>query len=502
MRDHKPVIIDEFNGLFKRGPQDACPLDHSPDCENVQYEEKQLKTRDGLDTFVAIANPVRMFNYTMQDGESLLLLNSSGEIYHVINPDTGSEIIHGPILTIASMTDFKIQSFNGRAYITPIQNNTNAYGTNYQTGVEDEFLYVYLGDGTAARKAAGFGPTAGSLTLAAGGAGNVELGYHVFAVAYVTDTGFITKMERFADILVTGTTSVDISNIPTSPDTYIEKRRIVATKAIPATLYTGNLTGYQFFFVPDGEIDDNTTTTLNVNFFDIELLADASYLLDLLEEIPAGAAITTYHNRLCIGGTFADISLWYVSVAGEPEAIDAVSGLVIIPLDGNPITNGQEFRDVFYSFKKTRTYAINDNGNPPSFWPVDVIDQGIGSSLHGVAYVLDSGGVNIEFILIVDYSGIMIFDGAYKRPELTWKIETVWLRLERNEFANIQIVNDSLAQQLFMTLPDRKMLHGDYRNGLTAKDIKWAPWRFDIETTTIALINTNTLIIGANQLAS
>ena len=41
------------------------------------------------------------------------------------------------------------------------------------------------------------------------------------------------------------------------------------------------------------------------------------------------------------------------------------------------------------------------------------------------------------------------------------------------------------------------MLYGDYTNGLNPKDIKWTPWSFDIETTTIALVQTNTLVIGA-----
>lgn len=501
MRDHKPVILDEFNGLWNRGPKDSCPADHFSNCENLQYEEKQFRVRDGIDPYVALGNIIRMYNYVMQEGESLLVLDSNGDIYHVVNPGLVSVVVYGPILSIGEMTDFKMQSIAGRAYITPIQNNTNPYGINYQTGVEDEFVYVYKGDGTAARKAAGAGPTTGALTLADGGAGNVEAGYHNFAVAYETDTGFITKIERFASINVaSGGRTVDISNIPVSPDSFVVARRIVATRAIDPTLYTGDTKGYPFFFVPGGRIDNNTDTTLSVSFFDVELFADATYLLDLLEEIPAGATLNTYHGRMVVGAEFDNISLFRVSTAGEPEAIDAVSGLVIIPLDGNPLTNAQEYRDVFYGFKKTRTYSINDNNDVPSSWPVDVVDLGIGASLHGIASVLDSGGVNIEYMLIVDYSGIMVFDGAYRRPELTWKIERNWLRLERNDFANIQIMNDSLGQNLYMTLPDRRMLYGDYRNGLTAKDIKWCPWRFDVQTNTIALIETNKLIIGANGL--
>ncbi len=44
------------------------------------------------------------------------------------------------------------------------------------------------------------------------------------------------------------------------------------------------------------------------------------------------------------------------------------------------------------------------------------------------------------------------------------------------------------------------MLIGDYKNGLDAKNIRWSKWRFDIETTTIALYVTNTLVIGSLKL--
>jgi len=129
-----------------------------------------------------------------------------------------------------------------------------------------------------------------------------------------------------------------------------------------------------------------------------------------------------------------------------------------------------------------------------------VIDQGIGASVHGVGTVLDSGGVNIDFLLIVDFSGLMLFNGAYARPELSYKIKDFWFDLDRNDFKNIQIMNDSLTQVIYITLPDKKMLIADYDDGLNAKDIKWSKWRFAIETTTITLVETNILIIGARDL--
>ena len=500
LRDHHPIVIEDFNGLFDRGTKDSVPLDHFTDCENIDFTHLGFKVRPGQDTYFGIANPVRIYNYVMPDGDTLLILDNVGNIYHVI-PGVST---FGPILSIPSMLDFKFINYAGRAYITPFQIEVSILGQNSPRALQFNslvggYLYVYLGDGTPARKAAGAPPTAGSLTLANGAAGNVEAGVHIIGVLYETDTGFLTKPTRLTEITATGTQQIDVSAIPVSPDSFVVARRLVATVAIDPLLFTGNLEGYQLFFIPDGRIPDNTTTTLSVNFYDADLFSDASHLLDIMEEIPSTVGLTTYHNRLVAYSTYDDISIALVSYVGEPEAIDAVTGLVIIPLDGDPIINGQEFRDVLYLFKKTRTYAVTDNADVPSTWPVVVIDQGIGASVHGIASVLDSGGVNIDFLLIVDWSGLMLFNGAYARPELSWKIEDRWTALDRNDFGNIQILNDSLNQKIYISLGNTMMLYANYSNGLNAKDIRWSPWLFHVDVNTIALIDTDVLVFGGEE---
>jgi hypothetical protein len=116
--------------------------------------------------------------------------------------------------------------------------------------------------------------------------------------------------------------------------------------------------------------------------------------------------------------------------------------------------------------------------------------------------VLDTGGVNVDFLLIADWSGLMQFNGVYARPEISWKIEDYWMSMARNDFRFIQIVNDSLSKKIWMTLPppfQNMMLHADYGDGLDAKNIKWARWIFDVKMTCIALIDTKRLIFGSNE---
>lgn len=491
MRDHQPIVIEEFNGLWKRGDADSTPPDHFSECNNIAFIQGGFRWRDGLDTYFPMGNVVRAYTFTQETGQTILALDSEGNLYDTSYFTT-------PILSIAGMTDFGFVSFAGRAYITPC---------NGETGLEDEFLYVYEGDGTAARKAAGFKPTDSDGALAAANsatAGNVEAGIHVFAVVYETNTGFLTALgpDTLPTVTAPGDKKVDLSNIPVSPNSYVTKRHIIATKLIQPQFYNNDTRGYQFFFVPDGTIEDNTSTTLSVNFFDIELLEDASYLLDMLEEIPAGAGLSTYHNRLVCFAEFDNISIARVSVAGEPEAMNSVDGLITFPLDGKPITNVQEFRDIMYVTKLTKTNAWSDNGDVPSSWAMTVLDQGIGAGLHSIAKVLDSEGVNVDALVIGSLSGLQFFNGAYQSPELSWKIRDLWLEIDRDSFDKVQILLNSIEQMIEIVLPDGTMLHADVTNGNDAKGIRWTPWTFDIFVTSILLINGNELLLTSNGPAS
>lgn len=628
MRNHEPIPFEEFNGLYQRGDPESCPHDHFIDGENVQFIESGFETRDGLDTLIAKGNILRMYNYKMQNGESLLALDTNGDIYHSLLD--GSNTIYGPILHVDDMTDFGFVAFAGRAYISPFKTFLDDNGVKYQKGIDGEFLYVYKGDGTSARKAAGnppsnsddtplvafnspidglidkgihvfacsfsdgigdstaLGPTVLPVIYAPGGKeaiinnipiggvgitqrkiwatkaidpkdynplslptfflvktitdnttintivsfadtdlsvpfaagalpnptsggitaenssqdGFCDLGLHVIGVVYETDTGFLTAPgpEVLAvQTFVNQNKAIHIKNIPVSPDSFVTKRHLVASYKIEN--YNGDDRGAQLFFIPDGTIDDNVTTEKIVSFYDLDLQEDASYLLDNFAEIPAGVTLTLYGGRLVLTTTFDDISLVHLSAPGEPEAIDQVDGHIIMTLDGLPITNAVEFRETLYTFKKTRTAAWSDNGDVPSTWKPTYLDQGIGASVHGIAQVLDSGGVNVEYILVVYLGGLYLFSGLYSEIPLSWKIENLWENIDRNEFANIQLMNDSLNKILYMTLPNKQMLIGDYKQGLNPKDIRWMKWRFDIATTTIALIGTDTLAIGAREAA-
>lgn len=501
VRDHVGLVIDRFNGLWDRGDPDTVPIDHFQDCNNIDYVDgSSFGTRPGVaisqTVLVPLSNIKRIYNYPTQTANTLIVLTydkitGNGNIYHVVDVNT----VYGPLLTINGMTDFAFVPYAGRAYVSPFGDVANGTLT-FQIGLPSQNVYVYNGDGTLMRKAAGSG-IGGTMTVAIGAAGHTDPGQHVFGFVSQTVSGYNAPPSVLTPFVTLPGNSVSFGSIPTSGDPNVVKRLLVATKTIPN--YNGNTQGYQFFFVPNAVLNDNTSTALNnISFYDADLLSDASHLLNNYTSIPAGSSLSLYHSRLCVGCQTGNISLILVSQPGEPEAIDQVAGLIVVPLDGNPVTNTQEYRDVLYAFKRSRTVSFTDNGGDPSSWPFVAVDNSLGTSVHGISTVLDSGGSSVEYLIIATYQGISLFNGKYNTPELSWKISNRWQGLNRNNFGRIQIVNNPITKKLYCVLPTRVVLTGNYDNGLDPKNIRWSPWSFQPGINTVAIQNINDVILGAD----
>lgn len=498
MRDHQPIVLEEFNGLWDRGDIEDTPMDHFSDCNNVQYvSTSSFKTRDGIGRHQDIGSPLsnilRMYNYPTSDRNTLLVLTSGGMIYHVVDGST----MYGPILTIPGMTDFGFVPYSGRAYITPFFTELIG-GLNRERGLQNEFVYVYKGDGTAARRAAGNKPTV-NIGVANGGAGFTDAGVHIFGYVFETDTGYLTAPGGLVAFTTTALQAVDFSSVAASPDGFVTKRHIVASKVIQS--YNGDVNGYQLFFIPSATISNNVGTTLsNISFYDADLLLDATHLLDNFAQIPAGVGLTTYHNRMAVWTEYDNVSLVRVSSVGEPEAISQINGILLVPPDGNPVTNSAELRDVFYVFKRNKTVSFVDNGDVPTTWPLTIIDNAMGCGVHGIATVVDAGSSNVDYLIVGSYTGVVLFNGRYILPELSWKVATRWAaQTFKTDNRRIQMVNDSVHQKLYIVLTDRSILHGNYGNGFDPKKIRWAPWTFDTKVNTLALVNVNELLLGCDQ---
>src|SRR5690606_36057110 len=110
-------------------------------------------------------------------------------------------------------------------------------------------------------------------------------------------------------------------------------------------------------------------------------------------------------------------------------------------------------------FKRNKTVSFVDNGDIPATWPISIVDNAMGCGVHGIATVLDSGSSNIDYLIVGAYKGLTLFNGRYILPELTWKIQDYWTKQNfKNDFRRIQIVNDSMGQNIYIVTTDRKIL--------------------------------------------
>lgn len=499
MRDHKPTVIDKFMGLYVRGNEEECPIDHFTECNNIKFVGNGIATRDGIaisqDVAVPLENIKRVYNFPTQTANTLIVLTvdgANGKIYHVVSPS----LVYGPILTIAGMTDFAFQPYAGRGYISPF--STFVTGElNIEKGLQNQFLYVYLGAGVAARKAAGVAPT-GTMIVADGAAGNMDQaspGARALGVVWETDSGYLTPVGSAMYINSSAGVTKSVSNLPQG-DATVTRIHLVASKITHFPYPAASQLTY--YFIPGASVANGVTFINNVGWFEADLLAEASGLDDNYAEIPAGAVLSFYHNRLCLATTYNDISLILVSAPGEPEAFNQIDGLIVVPLDGNPITGVQELRDVLYAFKRTRTVSYVDTGEEPSTWPLTVTDNALGTCVHGIATVLDSGSASVDFLIVCNYSGVILFNGLYSLPELSWKIETLWRNLDRNEFGKIQIIQTPINKEIYIVLPDKRLLVANYALGMDPKNIRWTIYTFHQGINTLTIWNIDQIIIGSD----
>lgn len=477
-----PNHITDFKGLFSRGPDEVCPSDHLGQADNIRYINGGIETRYGTSISIPTAEGIRRFFPYSIEGQSdrIIYLNDEGEIYDSLYPT--------PILTIVGMQDFSMIVLNDRAYLSP---------HNGVTGLPGEVVYLYQGSGVSARPAAGNGPSGFTLEAAQSPlAGNVEAGFRLFAVAYETDSGFITRPGPAAYASYTGVDGfqVRIDNIQPGPAGTIA-RHILATQLILD--YDGNQDGPELFFVEDefgGVIADNVTTTKDVNFYDVQLIRSAEYLKEAMTTIPAVLGFTKFAGSLVGWAPNEEPSSVYLSKVNEPENISLIEGgIEVDPTTGGGVKNCVEYRGAALIIHKSgRAYTTSNNGEEPAFWRVDGLDSAIGTEVFGVAAILDEEGNTVDRYVLASRKGLIAYSGNYDNV-LSRKIDDVWKRITKTAFNKIQVVLDPINEFISVAVPldgatsPNAILYCDYQRGLDPDSVRWAIWTFPYDPTSIGI---------------
>lgn len=476
MEDHSPILLDEFWGHYDRGgTSDDVPKNYFRDTLNLKFDEGRVDSRDGLSILINKANIIRYFPYKrINENPRYLILDNSGSIF-----DSLVSLI-SPIYTDSGIADFTVVTINNRAYIT-IHNRIN--------GTSGKYVLVY--DGTTIRNAAGQAPTGFSLGVStSASAGDVEAGTHLFAVCFETDSGFITPPgpALFTEYTAPGNFQAHITNVPLGP-AGTAARRIIATKVIPN--YDGNQFGTEFFFVPDGRIANNTDTTVDVSFFDDDLISSADYLFDIYDLIPAGLGMIEYAGRIVYWGVPGFEHILLVSNASDPETINQVSGFVTVyPSDNvSNIKGCWENRGVLYIRKVGGTYQVTDNSQDPVTWNPTRVDDAIGGDIFCASSIIEKIGTSSDFMFIAHISGLYVFAGKYSKPDISYNIKNIWKRINKTKMNLVQIVHHPNKYQIYCVVPlDNSsvlnyVLYADYTEAITIygtidhKKVKWSIWQ-------------------------
>ena len=478
MQDHTPISSTNFQGLYDRSVTEDVPFKYFISALNLRYEDGCFFTREGSNIeFPKLG--IRRIKQCLLEGQAPveLILDSTGSLFDA------TDSLVTPIMYIAGMTDFSAVTLNDRIYISPHDG---------LRGLPGERVYVY--DGSIARPAAGIRP-ATPITVVTGGPGNIEIGVHCFTVIFETQSGFLSGYTMGSAHQASGGQCVNISNIPLGPAGTI-KRHILGTRTIIS--FNGDALNQQYHFIPNGEIPDNVTTIKNdVNFYDSQLVEDASYLQDALDTIPAGVHISTYLGSLVVCGENTQPDLVRVSYPGEPENFDGVEGFIRFGPDGaGTVENTFELRGQLFVCKRTRTYVTQTNGESAIFWNFTDIDLAKGTTCHGVALIESTDGSNTnDLALVCDRQGLYAFTGTFnENMELSWPITKLWKRINKRALHTIEAVVSSIMEAVYIAVPlddaltPSHVLYADFSAGMSAEFIRWCIWKFPVPPTTIAVV--------------
>lgn len=383
--------------------------------------------------------------------------------------DTG---IPGIVATITGCQYASVINIFGRLYISPLAD----FGSPL-TG-SDGVIWLY--DGTTFRKAGGSAPTGGTLAItdtAVVGA-NVTAGLHIGAIAFESDSGYITPAGPTTRIQVTiaagGGRAARFTNVDIGPAGTVA-RHLLLTKTIPT--YDGIQDNWELFFAL--RIPDNVTTTGDVVLPDTGLVDSADYLLSEFSSIPACNTISSLGSRLVYNGSNTDARVIYVSKTADPETVDQTEDYIQI-FEGIPedIYNGAELRGLYYIFKETCTYVTSpDPSSPPNEWKVDIVDSGIGISPFGVGQVMaNHGGLILDNLVVGGSAGLYIFSGSFQKIPLSHKIQAIFNNLTRDQAKYIRVCCDTIRKRLYIILGNNELWVGDYYRGLDPENIRWVKW--------------------------
>jgi len=285
-----PLPLNTFGGWVTLLDPSDVPPGMSPSLADVEFFPGGVRTRPGLVSQYTPLGGLPQINglktyITTNLDQNLLVLDSTGNLYQEISPGTLAILAAGyvrPNLYLASTTHF------GREYMAF---GDAGVGQDIPRQFDDTYFDRVSQVGPAE------GPAAGDLSTQ----GSISPGVHQVVVIFVTRQGYWTAPSPPVSWTAAGSRQASITNIPTGPANVVQ--RLLAFTA------SG---GASFYHVPASMIiNDNTTTSLTVDFGDAILLSGVNVDNIFSQiELPAQLGVVAYAERLFWFGERAKMDNW------------------------------------------------------------------------------------------------------------------------------------------------------------------------------------------------
>ena len=276
----KPIEFERLGGLMTFVKAEDVPGGYSPDCQNVRYRPSSVETRPGLTprftkggvTFTALAQFI-----SNQFVKTLLTLDSNGDL----DKESGGSLVSvqsdvasvGSMMRSQQLFDNIFLSFFGGERAVP-------QGP------------VRLFDGANLDPVAAEGPGAAP-TAADSGTGVIEAGVHKGKVLFEFRDGSLSETSPEFEWTAAGLKKATISVIPTGP-AYVVARHLIFTAS----------GGEDFFSLGNTfRIDDNTSTSVEVDFNDTEIQQGTIFnKFERNHRLSDQAGVGVYGSRLTTWG--------------------------------------------------------------------------------------------------------------------------------------------------------------------------------------------------------
>lgn len=250
----EPIVLERLGGLMTFPRPSDVPPGKATTAQNVRFRPGSVETRPGLTgVFTNAAGYRGMFQLITNAGAKLLIsLDANGGLK---DENGGSGLNQGGVAEADSRLN-GAQAFN------------RLYMAFYKTGLQPSYRLVHYsgfsdaGGNPRLRPLSPGGPGRAPTAADSVNAGTIVLGVHKVSYLFETESGYLTEPSPKASWTAAGSKKAIISNIRPGPGWVIARRLILTVAA-----------GDGFFYITTFRIGDNTTTSVEIDFSDTELLA-------------------------------------------------------------------------------------------------------------------------------------------------------------------------------------------------------------------------------------